>query len=156
MTGAMMRRLLRVLLAGLGVSAVLIALSILTLGAGATAAAAERVFDALSGWRGPDSPPWPPTMDNELRFYAALWGAYGVVLLLAARDYTGWAVRVPWLAAVFFVGGAGRAFSWLMIGAPHPFFLLLMTIELALPPLLVLLWWRAGGPRCEHGGISQT
>ena len=94
-------------------------------------------------------------MDNELRFYAALWGAYGVVLLLAARDYTGWAVRVPWLAAVFFVGGAGRAFSWLMIGAPHPFFLLL-TIELALPPLLVLLWWRAGGPSPEHGGISQT
>jgi hypothetical protein len=32
------------------------------------------------------------------------YGAYGVVLLLAARDYTGWAVRVPWLAAVFFVG----------------------------------------------------
>jgi hypothetical protein len=105
MTGAMMRTLLRVLLAGLGVSAVLIALSILTLGAGATAAAGERVFDALSGWRGPASPPWPPTMDNELRFYAALWGAYGVVLLLAARDYIGWAVRVPWLAAVFFVGG---------------------------------------------------
>jgi hypothetical protein len=67
MTGAMMRTLLRVLLAGLGVSAVLIALSILTLGAGATAAAGERVFDALSGWRGPASPPWPPTMDNELR-----------------------------------------------------------------------------------------
>jgi hypothetical protein len=118
MTGGTMRTLLRVLLGGLGVSAVLIALSILTVGAGATAAAAERVFDALSGWRGPDSPRWPPTMDdNELRFYAALWGAYGVVLLLAARDYTGWAVRVPWLAAVFFVGGTGRAFSWLMIGA---------------------------------------
>jgi hypothetical protein len=57
MTGAMMRTLLRVLLAGLGVSAVLIALSILTLGAGATAAAGERVFDALSGWRGTASPP---------------------------------------------------------------------------------------------------
>ena len=110
----MMRTLLRVLLAGLGGSAVLIALSILTLGAGATAAAGERVFDALSGWRGPASPPWPPTMDNELRFYAALWGAYGVMLLLTARDYAGWAVRVPWLAAVFFVGGAGRAFSWLV------------------------------------------
>ena len=61
----------------------------------------------------------------------------------SARDYTGWAMRVPWLAAVFFVGGAGRAFSWLAVGAPHPFFLLLMMIELALPPLLVLLWWRA-------------
>jgi hypothetical protein len=156
MAGGTMRTLLRVLLGGLGVSAVLIALSILTLGAGATAAAGERVFDALSGWRGPDSPPWPPTMDNELRFYAALWGAYGVVLMLAARDYAGWAVRVPWLAAVFFVGGAGRAFSWLMIGAPHPFFLLIMTIELVLPPLLVLLWWRAGGPRPVHRGIFQT
>jgi hypothetical protein len=150
MTGAMMRTLLRVLLAGLGVSAVLIALSILTLGAGATAAAAERAFDALSGWRGPASPPWPPTMDNELRFYAALWGAYGVMLLLAARDYAGWAVRVPWLAAVFFVGGAGRAFSWLGVGAPHPFFLLLMTIELALPPVLVLLWWCAGEPSASE------
>jgi hypothetical protein len=105
MTGAAMRTLLRILLAGLGVSAVLIALSILTLGAGATAAAGERVLDALSGWRGPASPPWSPTMDNELRFYAALWGAYGDMLLLAARDYIGWAVRVPWLAAVFFVGG---------------------------------------------------
>jgi hypothetical protein len=39
-------------------------------------------------------------------------GRYGVVFLLAALDYTGWAGRVPWLAAVFFVGGAGRAFSW--------------------------------------------
>ena len=78
------------------------------------------------------------------------------MLLLAALDYTGWAGRVPWLAAVFFVGGAGRAFSWLMIGAPHPFFLLLITIELALPPLLVLLGWRAGGRRHEHGGNTQT
>jgi hypothetical protein len=65
----MMRTLLRFLLAGLGVSAMFIALSILTLGAGATAAAGERVFDALTA---PASPPWPPTMDNELRFYAAL------------------------------------------------------------------------------------
>ena len=53
-------------------SAVLIALSILGLGAGMTAAVGERVFDALSGGRGPDSPPWAPTMDNEPRFYATL------------------------------------------------------------------------------------
>jgi hypothetical protein len=33
--------------------------------------------------------------------------------VLPRAHYTGWAVRVPWLAAVFFVGGAGRAFSWL-------------------------------------------
>ncbi len=33
-----------------------------------------------------------------------------------------------------------------MVGAPHPFFLLLMTIELPLPPPFVLLLWRAGEP----------
>ena len=147
----MMRTLLRTLLAGLGVSAMVIALSILGLGPGVTAAVGERAFDSLTGWRGSASPPWPPTMDNELRFYAALWGAYGVMLLLAARDFIGWAARMPWMAAVFFVGGAGRAISWLMVGAPHPFFLLLMWIELVQPPLLVLLWLGAGGPSTSKG-----
>ena len=62
-----------------------------------------------------------PKPDHDLRTEA---GRHLHLLLLAARDYIGWAVRVPWLAAVFFVGGAGRAFSWLVVGAPHPFFLL--------------------------------
>lgn len=39
----------------LGVSAIAIAPSILVTGAEATAALAEGVFDALSGWRGPPS-----------------------------------------------------------------------------------------------------
>jgi hypothetical protein len=113
MKGAMMRTLLRVLLAGLGVSAVLIALSIVTLGPGATAAAGERVFDALTGWHGPASPPWPPTMDNELRFYTALWGAYGVVLLLAARDYTGWGCACPgWRRCSLSAALAARSPGW--------------------------------------------
>jgi Domain of unknown function (DUF4345) len=44
------------------------------------------------------------------------------------------------LAGVFFVGGVGRAFSYVALGPPHPFFALLMTIELATPPALMLLW----------------
>jgi hypothetical protein len=100
------RAILRFLLAALGVSAVLIAASILLLGAGATAAAGEQAFDALSGWRGPPSPPWPATMDNELRFYAALWGGYGVLLLLAARDFAARSGQVPWLAAAFSPAGS--------------------------------------------------
>ena len=131
---------LRILLVTLGASAVLIAASILLLGAEATAAAAERVFAALSGWRGPPSGPWPPTMDSELRFYAALWGAYGVMLVAAARDLPARLAWVPWLALVFFVGGVGRALSHVAVGAPHPFFTLLMAIELGLPPVLGLLW----------------
>ena len=139
-----MRTTLRILLGALGVSAVMIALSILLLGAGATADSGEQVFDALTGWRGPASPPWPATMDNELRFYAALWGAYGLLLLRAAREPRLAAAWTPWLAAAFFAGGVGRVLSWIGVGPPHPFFLTLMASELAVPPVLVGIWWAAG------------
>jgi hypothetical protein len=131
---------LRICLAALGASAVAIALSILLLGAWATASMAESVFDAVSGWRGPPSGPWPATMDSELRFYAALWGAYGALLLRAAWSGPRALSQTPWLAAVFFAGGVGRLLSRLSVGAPHPFFTLLMLIELSLPALMVLLW----------------
>lgn len=79
-------------------------------------------------------------MDSELRFYATLWGAYGVVLLRAARGLPRTLPQAPWLAAVFFSGGVGRLISLLTVGAPHPVFTLLMTIELTLPILMILLW----------------
>jgi hypothetical protein len=44
---------------------------------------------------------------------------------------------------VFFAGGVGRAISHLSVGTPHPFFTVLMAIELLLPPVLVLLWLAA-------------
>ena len=137
---------LRTLLGVLGLSAILIALSILLLGAETTAGSAERVFAALAGWRGAPSGPWPPTMDSELRFYAALWGAYGALLIVTAWRWPDGSRWVPWLAAVFFAGGVGRAISYVAIGAPHPFFSLLMWIELLLPPVLVALWWRWARP----------
>jgi hypothetical protein len=135
-----MHRMLRILLAVLGVAAVLIALSNLFLGPALTTCAVEQAFDALTGHQGPLTPPWPPTMDNELRFYSALWGAYGIVLLATARDLNTRVWLVPWLAAVFFAGGLGRAISWAQVGAPHPLFLSLMAIELILPPIFVLLY----------------
>ena len=130
---------LRVLLIALGLSAVAIALSIWLLGAEATARMSERVYAAATGRRGA-SEPWPATMDSELRFYAALWAAYGVVLVQTARAMPTALPRVPWLAAIFFAGGVGRAISWLQVGPPHPFFTVLMAIELGLPPILLALW----------------
>lgn len=130
---------LRILLASLGASAVLIALMDIHLGPGSTAAIFEELYGAATGWRGA-SEPWPATMDSELRFYAAMWGGYGVVLIWVARDLAARLDLAPWLAAVFFVGGAGRVLSLLAVGPPHPFFTLLMWIELGLPPLLILLW----------------
>jgi hypothetical protein len=138
-----MKATLRLLLAVLGASAVLIALSILFTGAEATARFGERSFEALAGPSPAPSAEWAPTMDSELRFYAALWGAYGLLLLLTARDYEGRASWVPWLATVFFAGGVGRVLSWVSVGAPHPFFLMLMATELIVPPVLIALWFGA-------------
>jgi hypothetical protein len=134
---------LRVLIAGLGISAVAIALSIFLLGAAQTAWAGERIYDALTGWRGPFSPAWPASMDNELRFYSALWGGYGLLLLAAARDMARWDRAIPWLAGVFFAGGVGRVISALQVGPPHPFFLFLAGTELVTPPVLIALWLAA-------------
>ena len=136
---------LRALLWLLGGSAILICLSIVFFGPGNTAQISELMFDALTGRGGPLTGRWPPTMDSELRFYAPFWGAYGIVLIAVARDLMRLGRWVPWLALLFFVGGLGRAISWAITGAPHPFFLFLMTIELVLPPVLIALW-RFGGP----------
>jgi hypothetical protein len=79
-------------------------------------------------------------MDSELRFYAALWAAYGVVVLRAARRLETHFHEVPWLAATFFAGGVGRILSRLSVGAPHPFFTLLLVIEISLPVVITALW----------------
>jgi len=64
-------------------------------------------------------------------------------LLATARDLDTRLWLVPWLAAVFFSGGLGRAISWAQVGAPHLLFLSLMAIELTLPPIFMLLYARA-------------
>jgi hypothetical protein len=131
---------LRGLLATLGVAAVLICLSILVIGAQATAWSAERAYGVLTHWRGPAGEPWPATTDSELRFYAPFWGAFGLMALEVARRPLQRLAWTPWLAAVFFAGGLGRLISLVAVGTPHPFFVLLMAIELLLPPVLVILW----------------
>jgi hypothetical protein len=138
---------LRGLLGLLGASACAIAVSIVLFGPGPTAAAFESGYAALTGWKGPSSPAWPADMDSEMRFYAPLFGAFGVLALGVAQRPRRRLSLAPWLAGVFFLGGVGRALSWLTVGAPHPLFLALMTIELGLPPVLVALWWAERGAK---------
>jgi hypothetical protein len=80
-------------------------------------------------------------MDSELRFYAPLFGAYGMLMLWTAQDLFVRNYLIPWLAAVFFLGGLGRVLSYAAVGAPHPLFVVLMAIELLMPPVLVGLWF---------------
>jgi Domain of unknown function (DUF4345) len=79
---------------------------------------------------------WTRDSDSELRFYAVFWLAYGICLIAVARDVNAKSKLVSWLLALFFMGGIGRAVSILQVGFPHPLFLVLMAIELMLPPIL--------------------
>jgi hypothetical protein len=133
---------LRLLLALLGLAAVCICLSILFYGPANTADSFEALFNVLVGLDYPVTGAWPPTMDSELRFYAPLWGAYGLILIAVTRNVEGMLQYVPLLAGIFFVGGAGRILSYFLVGPPHPFFSLLMVIELVLPIIFLMLWFR--------------
>jgi hypothetical protein len=137
---------LRMLLAVLGFTAIGICLSILVFGSATTAGFFEAQFNALTGSSHPSTGAWPATMDSELRFYAAFWGAYGIILLVVAYDLSDKLRHVPSLAALFFLGGIGRAVSYVAVGAPHPFFTFLMATELLLPLVFLALWLRVRAP----------
>lgn len=142
-----MKSTLRACLYLLGGSAVLIALSMILLGAHATTASGARMFSAVSGWSATEDLGWTASMDSEMRFYAVMWLMYGLFSLRAARHLESRHGDVPVLAIVLFVGGLARGVSWLSLGAPHPFFAMLMLIELLLPPLLLFLWrWSVASP----------
>jgi hypothetical protein len=131
---------MRILLAALGVLAIFTAASMLALGARETVAAAEGGFAMTWHTSGAMDATWSATIDSQLRFYAAFWGAYGVLLLVIVTNTEPHLDLVPWLAAVMFAGGVGRAISYASVGPPHPFFTALMVIELLAPPAVFLLW----------------
>ena len=87
-----------------------------------------------------------PTMAGEDRFFAGLFLCCGVALLWCARDVQRKRVYINVLAAVFFVGGIGRLLGVAIDGAPHPFYLAMLAIELVLPPLMVVVAKRVTDP----------
>jgi uncharacterized protein DUF4345 len=82
-----------------------------------------------------------PSVESELRFYAAFYVVYGLVALRVApradRDTT----TVRALAGALFLAGLARAGGWLTVGRPHGLQLALLAVELAAPPPIVA--WQA-------------
>lgn len=93
------------------------------------------IYDA-----GPLSDLGTPNNDSELRFYSVFFVAYGIVLVQTAGNLPRHGHRVPILLGLFFAGGLARLLSFLTIGTPHALFVLLMIIELIMPPLLYAMW----------------
>jgi hypothetical protein len=87
-----------------------------------------------------------PTLAGEDRFFAGLFLCSGVALLWCAREVHRKRVYVNVLAAVFFVGGIGRLVGVAIDGAPHPFYLAMLALELVLPPLMVVAAKRVAEP----------
>lgn len=75
------------------------------------------------------------SLDSELRFYSVFWVAYAGVIFWALREGLP-GRKLSLLAGLFFLGGAARALSWMMVGPPDILFQLMMWIELILPPVI--------------------
>ncbi|NKY87194.1 DUF4345 domain-containing protein [Nocardia veterana] len=79
------------------------------------------------------------TIDSDMRFYAVLFGAYGLVVVWCARNVERKGAAINLLGAVFFVGGLARLLAWAATGEPNWFYVLMTPVELVLPILNYLL-----------------
>jgi hypothetical protein len=87
-----------------------------------------------------------PTSDGEDRFFAGMFLCYGLAVLWCARDVQHKRGYVNLLAAAMLVGGIGRLLAVILAGAPHPFYIAMLAVELGLPPLIMLAAKRVEAP----------
>ncbi|MEL6473429.1 MAG: DUF4345 family protein [Pseudomonadota bacterium] len=85
---------------------------------------------------------YPAGSEGTHRALAPLWFLFGTALLSTGWDLDGRADLVPVLSSILFMGGAGRAMAYVDTGAPHPAFVVLMALELALPIVIMTFWSR--------------
>jgi hypothetical protein len=80
-----------------------------------------------------------PSVESELRFFAAFWIAYGAAALYVAPRAVREIHAVRALALFLFLGGIARAIAWIADGRPNTLFIVLLALELLLPPSMLLL-----------------
>ncbi|UPT62610.1 MAG: DUF4345 domain-containing protein [Hyphomonadaceae bacterium JAD_PAG50586_4] len=133
---------LRIVFSVLGFAALLIGGLIFAIGPATTG----QVFAAMLRVVMPNKPPLVglagADIDSEMRFYAVLWMAYGGAALWVTRALPMRMDLLRLMLVVFWLGGLGRVISYLAVGAPHPLFIALMWVEIALPPALIALSYK--------------
>ncbi len=131
--------ILKIAFSLLGVTALAIGGLIFVIGPQATG----QIFVAALQVVSPDVPPLialtGADIDSEMRFYSVLWMAYGAIALWIAQALLQRVVLLRLMLCLFLLGGIGRAISFFLVGAPHLLFVVLMWIEIVLPPFLILL-----------------
>jgi Domain of unknown function (DUF4345) len=81
-------------------------------------------------------------VDNELRFLYAFWVGYGAAIVYVGLRAPENRAAVTAIGVVLFAAGVARAISWVAEGRPDTFYVVLMALELAIPPVLIL-WQRS-------------
>lgn len=94
--------------------------------------------DVLLGAQLPAAVIADPVLDSQDRFYGTAFAIYGVLLLLGANDLARYSVTLQCCFWCFFTAGLARLVAWTLHGAPSYQVMLLLALELALPPLLSL------------------
>jgi hypothetical protein len=113
--------------------------------AGGAVATAAGLHTVIAGARSlPGQSAANPSVESELRFYAAFYVAYGLAALRVAPRADRDATTVRALAGTLFLAGLARAGGWLGVGRPHGVQRALLAIELAAPPAIVVCQARAG------------
>jgi uncharacterized protein DUF4345 len=87
----------------------------------------------------PGQGPANPSVDGELRFYAAFYVAYGLVALRVAPRADRDTSSVRALAATLLLAGLARAGGWRAVGRPHRLQRALLAVELC-APLPIVAW----------------
>ena len=135
-----MRRALQVFLGLFGATIIVICLLHLVLGSASI----------------PGSIPVNATMDSEDRFYATLFGAYGLAILWCIEDIEQKGGLLRLLLLTFFAGGIARLISVAVMGLPHPLFVFLGALELAIPPLVALAHRRVVRLSVPPGAVAPS
>jgi hypothetical protein len=95
------------------------------------------------------------SVESEFRFFASLWIAFGAAALWVAPRVDRETALVRLLAGILFSAGLARAIAWIAAGTPHWSYLVLLGLELLLPPLIVS--WQAQLARAaQEPGVSGT
>jgi hypothetical protein len=82
-----------------------------------------------------------PTLSSQIRFWGAIWMGFGVLIVYAASDPHRQSTLFRLLAVILVISGVGRVASFVQHGAPAPFFMGAIFVELVVVPLL--LFWHA-------------
>lgn len=108
---------------------------LVALGIVAFVAGLVTVFTGTGGMPGDSRA--TPNVESELRFYSTFWTGFGVLALYAARRPEQETTLLRGLSLFLFLAGLARVFAWLDSDRPDTQFLVLMALELTLPPLIV-------------------